>query len=175
MIIKVDAELYKVLESTHITPGKGQALMQTKLRKLRDQSLHDYRFRSKDKVEHVYVEEIQMEYLYQDGEDFIFMNQVTFEQIRLSSDIIGNAVHYLVANVVFSVEFYEKKPVGINPPITIDLKVTKTEPFLKWATQSASSKPATLETGLTLNVPQFIKEGDIIRIDTREDRYIERA
>lgn len=175
MIIRVDDDIYRVLETTHITPGKGQALMQTKLRRVKDQTLHDYRFRSKDKVEQVYVDEVEMEHLYQDGEMYVFMNLETFEQIRLSEDIIGNALDYLIPNIVFTIQFFEKEAVGVNPPLTIDLKVVKTAPFLKGATQSASSKPATLETGITVNVPQFIKEGDVIRIDTRDDKYLERA
>lgn len=175
MIIKIDDELYKVLETTHVTPGKGQALMQTKLRKLRDQTLHDYRFRSKDKVEQAYLEEIEMEFLYQEGEDYIFMNLENYEQLKLDEETIGSAVNYLIPNVVFTIEMYEGKPVGINPPLTIELKVIKTAPFLKGATQTASNKPATLETGITLNVPQFISEDDIVRIDTRDDKYLERV
>lgn len=175
MIIKLDEELYKILETTHVTPGKGQALMQTKLRKLKDYTLHDYRFRSKDRVEQIYLEEIEMEYLYQDGENYIFMNLENYEQIKLDEDTIGSALNYLIPNVVFTIEMYEGEPVGINPPLTLELKVIKTEPFLKGATQTASNKPATLETGISLNVPQFISEGDVIRIDTRDDKYLERV
>lgn len=175
MIIKIEDDLYKVLETTHVTPGKGQALMQTKLRKLQDQSLHDYRFRSKDRVEQVYMDELEMEFLYQDGSDYIFMNTENYEQIKMSEEVLGNSVNYLIPNVVFSIEMYAGQPVGVNPPLSIDLKVVKTAPYLKGATQSASNKPATLETGITLNVPQFIKEGDTIRIDTREDKYLERV
>lgn len=174
MVIKVEGELYKVLEATHITPGKGQALMQTKLRSLKDQTLLDYRFRSKDRVEQAYLEKIEMEFLYQSGNEYIFMNLENYEQIKLPLEIIGDSTNYLIPNAVFSVEMHEGRPVGIEPPLTINLKVVKTEPFLKGATQSASSKPAVVETGITINVPQFIKEGDIIRIDTREDKYLER-
>jgi elongation factor P len=175
MIIRVEDEIFKVLETTHVTPGKGQALMQTKLRKLSDQSLHDYRFRSKDKVEQVYVETSDVEYLYAEGEEHVFMNLENYEQLKLTSDVIGDAVSYLIPNVVFSIEMLDKKPVGVNPPMTIELEVVRTAPYLKGATQSASYKPATLETGITINVPQFIKEGDKVRIDTREDKYVERT
>ncbi len=175
MIIKIESGIYKVLESTHITPGKGQALMQTKLRSLKDQTLLDYRFRSKDKVEKAFLEKIEMEYLYQSGDEYIFMNLENYEQIKLSSDIIGNGVNYLIPNVVFSVQMHEGRHVGIEPPLTINLKVVKTEPFLKGATQSARNKPAVLETGISITVPQFIKEGDIVRIDTRDDKYLERV
>lgn len=174
MTIKVEGELYIVLETSHITPGKGQALMQTKLRRLSDQSLHDYRFRSKDRVEQAYLEGVEVEYLYQEGGSYIFMNTENYEQMKLFPKVLGSSINYLVPNVVFLVEIYEGSPVGINPPQTLELKVTATEPYLKGATQSASNKPATLETGITITVPQFIKEGDTIRIDTREDKYLER-
>ncbi|MFC2165217.1 elongation factor P [Acidobacteriota bacterium] len=175
MIIKVEDDIYKVIETTHVTPGKGQALMQTKLRKLKDQTVHDYRFRSKDRVEQVYIETVEMEYLYQEGNEYIFMNLENYEQMKLSGEIIGSTINYLIPNVVFTIEMFDKKPVGINPPMTIELTVVTTEPYLKGATQSASNKPATLETGITINVPQFIKEGDSVKIDTREDKYIERT
>ncbi len=175
MVLKIEGKLFKVLEATHITPGKGQALMQTKLRNLNDQTLLDYRFRSKDKVEQAYLEKTEMEFLYQDGNDYVFMNLVNYEQIKLTKDVIGDEVDYLIPNVVFSIEMHEGSPVGVEPPLTLDIKVIKTEPFLKGATQSASSKPAELETGITINVPPFIKEGDIIRIDTRDNKYLERA
>ena len=175
MILKIDDELYRVLETTHVTPGKGQALMQTKLRRLKDQTLHDYRFRSKDKVEQAYLEGIEMEYLYQDGEEHFFMNTENFEQIKLSDEMLGSGANYLIPNAVFAVEMHEGKPVAATPPMTIELKVTKTAPFLKGATQSASNKPATLETGITITVPQFIKVGDIVRVDTRDDTYLERV
>ncbi len=175
MILKVEEELYKVLETTHVTPGKGQAIIQTKLRKLKDKTLRDYRFRSKDRVEQAYLEGIEMEYLYKEGDEYIFMNLSNYEQIQLSSDILGTAKNYLIPNVVFSIEMFEGFPIGVNPPLTIELKVVKTAPFLKGATQTASNKPATLETGITINVPQFIKEGSILRIDTRENKYLERV
>jgi elongation factor P len=123
----------------------------------------------------VYLEEIKVEYLYQEGQDYIFMNTENYEQTKLSAEVLGSAINYLIPNVVFSLEIFEGQPVGVNPPMTIELKVEKTAPYLKGATQSASNKPATLETGITISVPQFIKEGDIIRIDTREDKYLERA
>jgi len=175
MTIKLEEQIYKVLEAVHITPGRWKAMVQTKLRNLKDHTLLDYRFRSSDRVEQAFLEKAEMEFLYQSGEDYVFMNLENYDQIKLSKETIEDAIHYLAPSVVFSVEMHEGNPVAIEPPLTVDLKVVKTEPFLKGATQSASSKPATLETGLTVAVPPFIKEGDIIRIDTREDKYIERA
>lgn len=175
MIIKLEGELYRVVEAVHIAPGNWKACVQTKLRHLKNQNLIDYRFRSEDRVEQAILEEVPMEFLYRDGSDFVFMNLETFEQLSLNEELIGDAINYLVPNVVFTIEMHEGKPVGVKPPLTVDLKVIKTEPYLKGATQSASGKPATLETGLTVTVPQFIKEGDIVRIDTREDKYVERV
>jgi elongation factor P len=175
MVIILDGSLYKVHEATHITPGRWKAMIQTKLRSLKDGTITDYRFRSEDRVEQAFLEESEMEFLYRSGDDAIFMNLENFEQIRLSPDIIGDGINYLVPNTVFTIETHEGKPVGIRPPLTVDLKVVETEPYLKGATQSASNKPATLETGLVVTVPQFIKEGDLVRVDTREGKYIERA
>jgi len=175
MIIKLEGSLYKVLEAVHITPGRWKAMIQTKLRNLKDQSLLDFRFRSEDRIEQAILEEVEMEFLYKTGEDAVFMNLENFDQVRLSPDIIGDGVKYLVPNIVFTIEMHEGSPVGVRPPLTVDLKVVETEPYLKGATQSATSKPATLETGLVVTVPQFIKEGDVIRVDTREDKYVERA
>jgi elongation factor P len=150
-------------------------MIQTKLRNLKDQTLLDYRFRSEDRVKQAFLEEIDMEFLYKSGEDAVFMNLENYEQIRLSPEILGDGVDYLVPNIVFTIELHEGKPVGARPPLVVDLKVIKTDPHLKGATQSASNKPATLETGLVVSVPQFIKEGDVVRVDTREAKYVERA
>jgi elongation factor P len=175
MVIILDGSLYKVHEATHITPGRWKAMIQTKLRSLKEGTITDYRFRSEDRVEQAFLEESEMEFLYKSGDDAIFMNLENFEQIHLSPEIIGDGVNYLVPNTVFTIETHAGKPVGIRPPLTVDLKVVKTDPYLKGATQSASNKPATLETGLVVTVPQFIKEGDFVRVDTREGKYIERA
>jgi elongation factor P len=175
MVIKLEEEIYKVLETTHITPGRWKAVVQTKLRSLRDHTLLDHRFRSNDRVEQAFLEKVEMEYLFRSGDEYVFMNLENYEQIKLPKETIEDAIKYLVPNVVFSIETYEGNPVAIEPPMTVDLKVVKTAPFIKGATQAASSKPAELETGLTVTVPQFIKEGDIVRIDTREDKYLERA
>jgi len=174
-IILLDGNLFRVLEAVHITPGRWKAMIQTKLRNLKDGTLLNHRFRSMDRVEQAFLDVVDMEFLYKSGDDAVFMNQENYEQINLSPEAIGDNANYLVPNIVFKIELYEGKPVGVEPPITIDLKVSKTDPFLKGATQSASYKPAVLETGLTVTVPPFINEGDVIRIDTREDKYLERA
>lgn len=175
MALKLNREIYKVLEAVHVAPGNWKAVVQTKLRSLRDHTLVDHRFRSNDRVEQAFLEKVEMEYLFRSGDEYVFMNLENYEQIKLPKETIEDAIHYLVPNVVFSVETYEGNPVAIEPPMTVDLKVVKTAPFIKGATQAASSKPAELETGLTVSVPQFIKEGDVVRIDTREDKYLERV
>jgi elongation factor P len=175
MILNLDGTLYKVMEFILITPGRWKAIVQIKLRNLRDGSQTERRLRSEERVEQVVLEEVEMEYLYREGEDFVFMNLENYEQIKLAPDVIGDGVNYLIPNVVFNIEMHEGVPIGIEPPQTVDLLVTETSPFLKGATQSASSKPAVLETGLTVTVPQFVKEGDVIRIDTRDNKYLERT
>ncbi len=175
MVLNINGVLFRVLEANYVNPGNWKGMVQTRLRNLTDRSVQDYRFRSEDRVEQAYLEEVEMEFLYQAGDEHVFMNRVTFDQVGFPTEVLGDGVHYLVPNIVFTAEFYQGRPIGIRPPLTVELKVVRTEPFLKGATQSASNKPAVLETGLQVSVPQFIKEGDIVRVDTRENSYIERA
>jgi len=176
IIIKMaDGQLFRVQEMQLITPGRWKAMVQTKLRSLKDNTVRDYRFRSEERVEQAFMDQVEMEFLYQSGDDYIFMNHTSYDQVSLTADVIGEAVKYLIPNVIFTIENFEGKPVSIVPPITIDLKVTHTEPFLKGATASASYKPATLENGMVVTVPPFIKEGDVVKVDTRDDKYLERV
>jgi elongation factor P len=176
MIIKrEDGELWRVVEMQLITPGRWKAMVQTKLRKLKDNTVTDYRFRSEERVEQAFFDEIPVEFLYQSGDDYFFMNHETFDQITLNGDIIGDGAKYLMPNIIYTIESYQGKPVNVVPPITLELKVVDTEPNIKGATASASYKPATLENGMVVNVPPFIKPGDVVKIDTRDDKYLERA
>ncbi|MDI6845768.1 MAG: elongation factor P [Candidatus Saccharicenans sp.] len=175
MIIKHEGQLYRVLDYQLITPGRWKAMVQTKLRNLKDGTQTEYRFRSEEKVEQAYLEEVEVVYLYRSGDEFYFMNLQTYEQIKLDLEAIGEGVNYLLPDMTLTIEFYEGQPVGIHLPNTVDLKVIETEPVLKGATQTATTKPAKLETGLVIQVPQFIKEGDVIRVDTREEKYLERV
>jgi len=175
MVLKLDGVLYKVVEANFVAPGNWKTMMHTRLRNIKEGTFKDFRFRGEDRVEQAYVEEQEMELLYQSGEEYVFMNRETFDQISFHAEVIGDSAHYLIPNIIFTVEMYEGRPVGLRPPLTVDLKVARTEPFLKGATQSASNKPAVLETGLQVSVPQFIQEGDVIRVDTRENKYLERA
>jgi len=175
MCIKLDGELYVIMSMTHVTPGKGRASVQVKARNLRTGNQTDQKLRSEDFVERVVLEETEMEYLYQDGDDYHFMNTETYEQTHLGKDVLGDSVNYLIPNLKLKVEFYEGSPVGIELPLTVDLKVVETAPELKGATASAQRKPAVTDTGLVVQVPPFIGEGEMIRVSTEDGTYQERV
>jgi elongation factor P len=175
MIITHDGQLYSVFSVTHRTPGNLRAFVQAKLRNLRSGSMQEYRFRSEDRVERAVLDEMEMEYLYNDGNDYHFMNTETYDQIHLSKDVLGDAVQYLIPNLKIQVEFYEGKPVSVELPATVDMEVVETEPGLKGSTVSNVTKPATLETGLVVQVPPFISAGEKIRVDSAEGKYLERV
>ena len=168
-------DLYQVVDYMHITPGNWRGMVQTKLRNLRTGSIIDHRFRSEDRVEKAILDDREMEYLYSDGADHHFMDTETFEQTHLNEETLGEAVNYLAANSKIHVQFYEGKPLGIELPPTVDLKVVQTDPGMPSATVSNVLKPATLETGLVVGVPHFITEGELIRVDTVEGKYVERV
>jgi elongation factor P len=175
MCIKHNGDLYRVVEAMHKTPGNLRGMVQAKIRHLKSGSIIDHRFRSVDMVERAMLDESQMEFLYQDGQMYHFMNQETYEQIGLSDEVLGDAVHYLIPNIRLKVEMWEERPVGIELPQTVDMKVIETEPAIKGASVSNVGKPARMETGLMVQVPPFISEGDVIRIDTATGAYVERA
>ncbi len=175
MVIQHEGDLYAVFSVEHRTPGNKRGAMQTKMRNLRTGAIIDYRFRAEDFVERAILDEVEFEYLYSDGDTHHFMNTETFEQIHLNHEILGDAVHYLIGNVHVKVEFFEGKPIGVVLPDTVDLTVVETEPTVQKATASAVMKPAKLETGLTIQVPPFINNGDKVRVDTSEARYVQRA
>ena len=175
MIIVMDGTLFRVMEMQLITPGRWKAMVQTKLRNIQVGSQIEHRFRSEERLEQAHLDEIEMEFLYQQGDDYFFMNLENYEQVTLNIEVIGDSVKYLKPNSVIEVELYAGNPVGVNLPKSMDLKVVSTEPRLQGATKTSLYKPAVLETGAVVQVPEFIKEGDVIRVDTREDTYLERA
>jgi len=175
MIIIMDGTLWRVMEMQLITPGRWKAMVQTKLRNIQNGSQTEHRFRSEERLEQARLDELEMEYLYEQDGDYVFMNLENYEQLPLRAEAIGDAVKYLKPNTVIEVEMYEGKPVGVNLPRTMEFKVTTTEPRLQGATKTALYKPAVIETGATVQVPEFIKEGDVIRIDTEDDKYLSRA
>jgi elongation factor P len=175
MIIKHNNELHAVFSVEHRTPGNLRAFIQAKLRNLRTGAMFEHRFRSPDPIERVVVDEIAMEFLYNDGDDYYFMNTDNYEQTHLKRDTLGDAVDYLTSNLQITVSFFDGVAVGIELPQTVELSVVETEPGLKSATASSVTKPATLETGLVVQVPPFINEGEKIRVDTAEGAYLSRA
>jgi elongation factor P len=175
MVIKHNNDLHTVFSVEHRTPGNLRAFIQAKLRNLRTGAMFEHRFRSSDPIDKITVDQVQMEYLYQDGDNHVFMNTENYEQLHLGRDVLGDAVDYLTANLQISVEFYDDKPVGVELPQTVDLTIVETEPGLKSATASSVTKPAKTETGLVVQVPPFINEGEKIRVDTSEGAYLSRA
>ena len=159
----------------HVTPGNWRGMVQTKLRNLRSGTQTEYRFRSEDKAERVTLEQHEMEYLYESDGEYHFMNTENFEQIALDRDLLGDGVQYLIPNSRIQVELHEGRPMGVSLPKTVDLKVVETAPGLKTATVTNVLKPAKTETGLVVPVPNFISEGDSIRVDTETGEYLSRA
>jgi elongation factor P len=175
MCIKHDNDLYRVVSTQHITPGNWRGMVQAKIRNLKSGSIIEHRFRSEDRVERAILDETDMEFLYQDGDMYHFMNAETYEQIALSDEVLGEAVQYLIPNIRLKVELYEGRPVGIELPLTVEMAVVETEPAIKGASVSNVGKPAKMETGLVVQVPPFISEGDRIKIETATGAYIERV
>jgi elongation factor P len=175
VVIKHNGELFTIFSVTHRTPGNLRGFVQVRMRNLRSGNMTDHRFSSEDRVERAVLDEHEMEYLYQDGDDYHFMNTETYEQIHLNRDTLGDAAQYLTANLKIQVEFYEGRPIGIELPATVDMEVVQTDPSLKGATVSNVTKPATLETGLVVQVPPFVNQGDRIRVNTEEGTYQERV
>jgi elongation factor P len=175
MIVVHNGELHRAHSVVHKTPGNLRGFVQAKLRSLRTGAMNEHRFRSEDKIEKASLDTHEMQYLYSDGEGHHFMNQESYDQIRLSDEIVGDAMKYLLPETVIDVDFYEGNPISLELPTTVALKIVETDPGMKGATATASYKPAKLETGLQVMVPQFVEVGTIVRIDTRDDSYLERA
>lgn len=173
--IELDGQVFEVLEFQHVKPGKGQAFVRTKLKNLNTGSIVDKTFRAGEKMPRAHLDKKEMEYLYRDDDFFYVMDMETYEQISLSADQIGDGVKYLKENDRLNVVLYGEKVIGVDVPITVVLAVAETEPGLKGDTASGASKPATLETGVVVQVPLFINEGDSVKVDTRTGSYIERA
>jgi len=174
MIIKHNNDLHTVFSVEHRTPGNLRAFIQAKLRNVRTGAMFVERFRSPDPIDRVIVDEVKMEFLYNDGDDYYFMDE-SFEQTMLKRETLGDAVEYLIPNLGISVSYYDGKAVGIDLPGVVEMMVMETEPGIKSATASSVTKPAKMETGLVVAVPPFINEGEKIRVDTAEGAYISRA
>ncbi len=173
--IELEGEIYNVLEFQHVKPGKGAAFVRTKLKNLRTGSIVDRTFRAGEKVARAHLERKEMEYLYRDDDLFQMMDMESYEQIPLSAEQIGDGVKYLKENDRLDVLMHGEEVVGVDVPLTVILKVAEAEPGIKGDTASGATKPATLETGLVVQVPLFVNSGDSIKVDTRTGAYIERA
>jgi elongation factor P len=175
MLITFEKGLWRVEDIHHLTPGNLRSFMQVRMRDIRTGRVTDYKFRSEDMVDRAILDEREMQFLYREGDQYVFMDTSTYEQLHLSSDVLGDQALYLLPESLIKVEQYEDKPVGIELPQTVDLKVTDCSPGIKGATASAQVKPATLETGLVVTVPSFINPGDLIRVNTETGEYLSRV
>jgi elongation factor P len=175
MVIKFNNDLYSIFSVNHRTPGNLRGFVQARMRNLRSTTMIEHRFSSEDRVERAVLDEQEMEYLYDDGEYYYFMNIETFDQMHLTKDLLGDGTNYLIPQVHVHIVFYEGKAISVELPPTVDMTVVETEPGLKGATVSNVTKPAKTETGLVVQVPPFISEGEKIRVSTSEGAYQERA
>lgn len=175
MLIKMGADLFRIMDLQHMTPGNKRGFVQARMRNIRTTALSDHKFRAEEDVERAILDERQMQFMYRDGESYHFMDTESYEQIHITEETLGDSVSYLVPEMVIAVEFYGSEPVGIELPQTVDLKVEETTPAIKGATASAQLKPARTETGLVVQVPPFVSEGDRIRVNTETGEYQSRA
>jgi elongation factor P len=173
--LEIDGEPYTIVQFEFVKPGKGKALYKCKLKNMITGAQFDRNFRSGDKFNEANLEETEMEYLYYDGEQYCFMNTSTYEQEFLSEDQVGEVKNLLKENTVCNMLLFDEKPIGMTLPNFIDLRITQADPWVKGDTASGSTKPAILETGYEVQVPPFIEEGEMVRIDTRTGAYVERV
>jgi len=175
MLITIGQDLFRVLDLQHVTPGNLRGFVRVKFRNIRTATLSDQKLRSEDFVERATLDEREMQYLYRDGDAFHFMDTSSYEQLHIDAEALGDNVNYLIPDALIKVEFYGTEPVGIELPQTVDLVVEDTAPGIKGATASNQIKPARLETGLIVNVPPFVNNGDKIRVNTETGEYLSRA
>ena len=175
LTFEYDGDVYEVIDFQHVKPGKGAAFVRAKIKSVLTGGIKDTTFNPSEKFEKVVIENKSMQYLYNDGELYYFMDNETYEQIPMEKDMVEEALNFIRENDVCQVNFYKGKPFRVQPENFVQLEVTQTEPGVKGDTSSGGSKPATVETGYTLNVPLFINTGDVIRIDTRTGEYMSRA
>lgn len=169
-------EPYMVVDFTHVKPGKGGAFVKTKMKNMITGLMHEDTFRSGEKFPPPNLEYKEMQYLYEDEGLYNFMDQESFEQVALNKSQIEEVLNYLLEQTVYTILYFDGKPIAVTPPMFMELKITETPPGVKGDTaQGGATKPATLETGMVLQVPLFVEEGQIVKVDTRKDEYIERV
>ncbi len=174
-LVRIDGKIYRVLNMDHVTPGKGRAHVQTKLRNIQFGTQTEMRFRSDEDVERIALENKKMQFLYNDQQGYHFMDTTTYEQVAVTEEALGEARSFLVPDAVIELQWFEGNPISVDLPPVVELKVVETPPAVKDATASAQRKPATLETGLVVQVPSFIEEGEVIRVSTVDSSYAERV
>ncbi len=172
---EMDGQVYQVVEFQHVKPGKGAAFVRTKLKNMITDATIEKTFSPSDKLPRAHIERKDMQYLYNDGQLYYFMDVETYEQIPLSEEILGDSLKFIKENMTVKLLFYKDNVIGIEPPNFVELEVIQTEPAIKGDTVTGATKPATVETGALVKVPLFINNGDVIRIDTRTGEYMERA
>jgi len=175
VMIKLDNELFVVLAFQHVKPGKGGAFVKTKMRNIKKNVIIDKTFRATEKVEDIFIEKRRMQYLYNDGENAVFMDIENYEQESIPDSFIEEEIKFIKENQEIDVNFYEGEIISLELPTFVELKVIHTEPGLKGDTATTTFKPATLETGAKIQVPLFVNEGDVLKIDTRNKEYVERV
>jgi elongation factor P len=175
MVLRVDGHVFKVLEATHRTPGNLRAFVQAKMRNVISGIQSEQRFRSEDDVERVYIDTKQMQYLYHDNEGYHFMDTESYDQVALRDDVLGDTMSFVIPESMVTMDWFEGNPIGVEVPSAVDLKVVETAPGIKGATASAQKKPAKLETGLSVQVPSFINEGETVRVSTEDGSYLGRS
>jgi len=173
--IEIDNYVYVIVDFQHVKPGKGAAFVRTKIKNIMNGSVLERTFNPSEKLQRANVETKDMQYLYNDSEMYHFMDTKTYEQIPLSGAQVGDAMKYVKENMSVTIKFFKGAPFSVEPPNFVELRITQTEPGTRGDTVTGSSKPATLETGAVVYVPLFINEGEVIRVDTRSDEYMERA
>lgn len=175
LTIEVDGTLYTVVEFMHVKPGKGAAFVRTRLKNVETGAVQERTFRAGERVARAHIETKEMQFLYASGEERVFMDQQTYEQLTLGADVLGDAVYFLKDNMTIHVQFHQGRPIGIDLPTFVELEVVETEPGFKGDTATGGTKPAKVETGLVVQVPLFVEQGDVIRVDTRTKEYLSRA
>lgn len=174
MTILLDNVIYQIVDFQHVKPGKGQAFVRSRIRNLKSEAVLDRTFRAGEKVEVAHLDRRNMQFLYRDGDNYVFMDAETFDQIPLSPELVGDSGKYFKEGQTAEILHHLDRPIGIEPPIFVELMIAKTVPGVRGDTTSGGSKPATLETGVVVQVPLFVEEGDMIRVDTRSGDYVTR-
>lgn len=173
--IEIDGDPYVVVDFQFVKPGKGQAFTRTRIKNLITGAVLDKTYKSGEKFQPANIEERQMQYLYKEGENYCFMDQTTFEQVFVDGAVVDDLAQFMPDNLEVSVMFFSDRPVGVTLPTFVELEVTQTDPGLKGDTATGATKPAVLSTGATINVPLFIEQGEVLKIDTRSGEYVERV